>query len=456
MNHFVIARALVSGWWIVLATAVVGGGTALVVTSTTPPTFRATTSYYVSVAGQQNASAGDIAQGSTAAQQKITSYTVLASSPRVLERVIDALGLDTTPAALGHRVTSVVSSGTVIIEIAATDGDAARAARIAATTGRMLAEVVSEIEPTTASGEPSVRLERVSEASTPTSPIAPRTRADLALGLAVGLAVGAGLALLRAAADTRVRSADDLDGDVPVIGEIGLDPDAVRQPLISRDEGTTPRAEAFRSLRTNLQFLRTGGVPTIAVTSARPAEGKTTTTLNLAIALAQSGIRTVVVDADLRRPHVARSLDLEGAVGLTDLLVGRAELDDVLQEWGADVFSVLPAGTIPPNPSELIGSAAMEQVVADLATQFDVVLIDTPPVLAVTDAALVSTLVSTTVLVAAAGQTKRSDVRQAVAALARVGEHPDGVVLTKSRRPVADGSYTRPGAPRSATEGSAA
>ncbi|WP_413602944.1 polysaccharide biosynthesis tyrosine autokinase [Curtobacterium sp. Curtsp57] len=450
MNHFVVARALLSGWWIVLAVSIVGGGVALLVTSTTPPTFRASTSYYVSVAGQESASAGEIAQGSTAAQQKIKSYTVLASSPRVLEQVIAALRLDTTPAALGRRVTSVVSTGTVIIEISVTDGDARAAARIAAATGRVLAEVVSEIEPRTASGEPSVRLERVSEASVPTAPIAPRTSADLALGFAAGLASGTGLALLRAAADTRVRSAEDIDADVPLIGEIGMDPEASRQPLIARDDGTTTRAEAFRSLRTNLQFLRTGGVSTIAVTSPRPAEGKTTTTLNLAIALAQSDVRTVVVDADLRRPNVASALDLEGAVGLTDLLVGRAELDDVLQEWGFDAFSVLPAGTIPPNPSELIGSAAMEQVIADLTERFDVVLVDTPPVLAVTDAALVSTLVSTTLLVAAAGQTKRSDVRLAVTALTRVGERVDGVVLTKSRRPVADGYYARPGTTTSA------
>lgn len=457
MNHLVVTRALLAGWWIVLAAAVIGCGTALAVTSATPPTFRASTSYYVSVAGQEDATAGEIAQGSTAAQQKIKSYTVLASSPRVLEQVIADLGLDTSPAALGRRVTAVVSTGTVIIEISVTDGDARAAARIATATGRTLAEVVSEIEPKTGAGEPSVRLEQVSEASVPTAPIAPRTAADLVLGLAAGLGAGIVLALLRAAADTRIRSVDDIDGDVPVIGEIGMDPDADKQPLVVQGDGVTARAEAFRSLRTNLQFLRTGGVPTIAVTSARPAEGKTTTTLNLAIALAQSGIRTVVVDADLRRPNVAGTLGLEGAAGLTDLLVGRAELDDVLQRWGRDAFSVLPAGTIPPNPSELIGSAAMEQVVADLASRYDVVLVDTPPVLAVTDAALMSTLVSTTVLVAAAGQTKRSDLRQAIAALDRVGEHPDGIVLTKSRRPIAERYYAQPdGVPSVAADGRSA
>jgi len=228
-----------------------------------------------------------------------------------------------------------------------------------------------------------------------------------------------------------------------VVGDIAFDADAGRHPLIIRDEVNSARSEAFRSLRTNIQFLRTSGAPTIAVTSARPSEGKTTTTANLGIALSKSGMRTVIIDADLRRPNVAAVMSLEGAVGLTDLLVGRVELDDVLQDWGLDGLSVLPAGTIPPNPSELIGSEAMARVLAELAANYDVVLVDTPPVLAVTDSALVSTLVSTTLLVTAANQTKRSDVRLAIEALARVGQQVAGIVLTKTKHKASRSAYYR-------------
>jgi capsular exopolysaccharide synthesis family protein len=432
-----------SGWWIIAATTLLGTGAALLVTTMTPPTFQASTSYYVSVAGQDTGSAGEIAQGSTAAQQKIKSYTELAASPRVLQQVIDDLHLPGTPASLGKRVTSTVNTGTVIISISAKDGDAATAAKIAEHIGTTLATVVSEIEPATASGAPSVKLEEVTPATEPTAPVAPKKTADLLLGVLGGIAAGAALTLLRAAADTRVRTAEDLDVEVPVIGDIAFDTDASRRPLIVRDEANSIRSEAFRSLRTNIQFLRTGGAPTIAVTSARPSEGKTTTTANLGIALSKSGIRTVIIDADLRRPNLAKTMDIEGAVGLTDLLVGRAELDDVVQEWGVDGLSILPAGTIPPNPSELIGSEAMVRVVAELAATFDVVLVDTPPVLAVTDSALVSTLVSTTLLVTAANQTKRSDVRAAVEALARVGERADGIVLTKTKHKASRYAYYR-------------
>lgn len=443
MNYLVVIRALLAGWWIILGTTLLGGGTALIVTTMTPPTYQASTSYYVSVAGQDTASAGDIAQGSTAAQQKIKSYIELATSPRVLQHVIDDLEPGTTPAALANEVTAVVKSGTVVISISVRDAEAERAATIAERIGKSLASVVSEIEPASADGSPSVRLEEVTPATVPTAPVSPRKSADLALGLLGGLAAGAGLALLRASLDTRVRTSADLDVDVPVVGDIGFDAEADSKPLIVRDEVNSARSEAFRSLRTNIQFLRSGGAPTIAVTSARPSEGKTTTIANLGIAMSKSGVRTILVDADLRRPNVATTMGIEGAVGLTDILVGRAELDDVVQEWGVDGLSVLPAGTIPPNPSELVGSEAMRRVIAELSTQFDVVLVDTPPVLAVTDSALVSTIVSTTLLVTAANETKRSDVRLAAEALARVGGHPAGIVLTKTKHKASRSAYYR-------------
>lgn len=443
MNYLAVIRALLSGWWIIAGATLIGAGASLVVTTVTPPTYQSSTSYYVSVAGVTSATAGEIAQGSTAAQQKIKSYMQLAASPRVLQGVIDELDLDTTPAGLASQVTTSVDTGSVIIKIAVQDDSAKASATIAERIGKSLATVVQQIEPTGADRKPSVTLEEVTPASVPTSPIAPRKAADIALGLFGGLAVGAALALLRAAVDTRIRSGEDLDVDVPVVGDIAFDTDAARQPLIIRDEVNSARSEAFRSLRTNIQFLRTSGAPTIALTSARPSEGKTTTTANLGIALSKSGIRTVIIDADLRRPNVAALMNIEGAAGLTDLLVGRVELEDVLQDWGVDGLAVLPAGTIPPNPSELIGSEAMARVLAELASRFDVVLVDTPPVLAVTDSALVSTLVSTTLLVTAANQTKTSDVRLATEALSRVGQQVAGVVLTKTKHKASRSAYYR-------------
>lgn len=444
MTAMTITRALLRSWWVLATCAVLGALVAALSSAAMTPTYRASTSYYVSVAGQDASSAGEIASGSTAAQQKIKSYVQLASSPRVLTQVIDQLHLKTTPAELGKRVSASVGTGTVIISITVTNTDAADAARVTDAIGTTLASVVSQIEPEVSAKTPSVRLEEITPAAVPTSPVGPRTTANTALGIMAGLGIGAALALLRTALDTRIRTADDLDDlGLPLLGDIAFDSDAAAHPLIVRDHAGSARSEAFRALRTNVQFLRSDGPRTLVVTSARPSEGKTTTTANLAVAMSQSGLRVAVVDADLRRPNLANVMGVEGAAGLSDLLVGRAELEDVLQEWGEDGLHVLPAGTIPPNPSELLGSEAMERVLDVLTDRFDVVLLDTPPVLAVTDASILSALVPTTLLVSAAGQTKRTEVRLATEALDRVGRQASGVVLTKTKHARRQGGYYR-------------
>jgi capsular exopolysaccharide synthesis family protein len=184
-------------------------------------------------------------------------------------------------------------------------------------------------------------------------------------------------------------------------------------------------------LRTNLQFLNVEGGPrTFVITSPLEGEGKTTTTANLAIALAQSNARVLVVDADLRRPRLAEVLGLEGAVGLTDVLIGRAKLEDALQPWGSSNFLVLPAGTVPPNPSELLGSRAMADLIEALEPRFDVVLLDAPPLLPVTDGAILAHRSRGALLVVAAGRSRRGEVEAAVSTLSNVGARLAGVILT--------------------------
>ncbi|UBQ04257.1 CpsD/CapB family tyrosine-protein kinase [Curtobacterium sp. TXMA1] len=206
-------------------------------------------------------------------------------------------------------------------------------------------------------------------------------------------------------------------------------------PLILRDERASVRAEAFRSLRTNVQFLssRPQGARTVAITSSRPAEGKTTTIANLAVALAEGGQRTVVIDSDLRRPNLANVMGVEGSVGLSDLLIGRAELEDVLQPWGTSGLQLLPAGTIPPNPSELLGSPAFAALIESVSEEFDYVLVDTPPLGSVSDAALVSASVQNMLLVVASGRVRRADVSASIESLRTVGAAVQGAVVTMTR-----------------------
>ncbi|MFW8745217.1 CpsD/CapB family tyrosine-protein kinase, partial [Mesorhizobium japonicum] len=204
-----------------------------------------------------------------------------------------------------------------------------------------------------------------------------------------------------------------------------------RRPLIVHDDPNSARAEAFRSLRTNLQFLDVEGGPrSFVIASAIPEEGKTTTAANLAIAIAQSGARVAVVDADLRRPRLAGYLGLEGAVGLSDVLIGRVPLTDALQPWGNVPLMVLPAGTRPPNPSELLGSRAMELLLQVLEREFDTVLIDVPPLLPVTDGALLAKQTRGALLLVAAGRVRRDELAGAIRALENVDAHLSGLILT--------------------------
>ena len=185
-----------------------------------------------------------------------------------------------------------------------------------------------------------------------------------------------------------------------------------------------------------------------------PGEGKTTTAINLAVSFADAGSRVILVDADLRRPCVAEYLGLEGAAGLTTVLIGAAEVADVVQPWQGSSLDVLPSGEIPPNPSELLGSVEMSMLLAGLVESHDVVVLDSPPLLAVADATLLSRLASGTVLLAGADRVHKAQVRQSLESLAMVDARLLGVVLNKVSRRRDDGYYAyRPSSPASGRSG---
>jgi capsular exopolysaccharide synthesis family protein len=288
-----------------------------------------------------------------------------------------------------------------------------------------------------------VKVTVIAEPTVPDHAISPRPLRNLGLGLLLGLLGGAGLAILREMLDTRVKTETDCRKvtEATVIGGIAFDEDALTHPLITQS-AQSARSEAFRSLRTNLQFVDAASHPrSIVLTSSLPNEGKTTTTANLAITLAAGGAKVCVVEGDLRRPRLLAYMGLEGAVGLTSVLIGHAALDDVLQSFGEHKVTVLGAGPIPPNPSELLGSPAMREVLRDLERRFDYVIIDAPPVLPVTDAVVLSTVADGVVIVVGAGATKREQLSRSVAALGAVKANLLGLVLNKVARKGPD-AYT--------------
>lgn len=425
-------RILRKRWIAIVALTLVGFGAAAGIALATTPKYEASTLVYVQV--QSSGSIGELAQGSTFIQNQVKSFAEVVSTPRVLDSAITSLGLDESAGTLAKSVTATAPLDTVNIEITVTRSSPVEAAEIANAVTASFRQVVSEI--TTSPGISQVSQVSVSvlrDAATPTVPVAPDTRLYIAFGGLLGLAAGLAVAVLRDVLDTRIRGERDVMAitSAPIIGGITFDSNAVAKPLIVQDAPHSVRSEAFRTLRTNLQFLDVeAGGKSFVVTSSIPSEGKTTTAANLAIAVADSGAQVVLIDGDLRRPKISSYMGIEGAVGLTDVLISRVELADALQPWGRGNLAVLPAGAVPPNPSELLGSRAMANLIRTLEAEFDVVIIDMPPLLPVTDAALVSKLTRGTLVIVAAGRTHKGEFAAAVAALENVGANVAGVILT--------------------------
>ena len=403
----------------------VGAGATLLAT----PKYAAHVTFFVTTSSR-----GDVAdtyQGGLFSQQRVKSYVDLLKSERLAKSIIEDRGLNLSPEEVASRIDASVVPDTVLLNATVTDSSPARAQQIASAAAKHFVTLVGTLETPPTARAPAVKVEVIEGPRLESSPVSPLPLRNLALALLLGLVLGIGLTLLRESLDTTVKSADALSAaaKVPTMATIGFDRSARREPLIIHQNPQAPRAEAFRQLRTNLTFIDVDRpMKAIVVTSAVPGEGKSTTTANLAISMAQAGSSVLLIEGDLRRPKVAEYLGLEGAVGLTNVLVGQVDLDTVLQPWGADGLWVLPSGSIPPNPSELLGSQQMSDVLKELKSRFDIVLIDAPPLLPVTDAAVAAAAADGALLIARHGHTTRAQVESAVQTLLGVDAHLIGTV----------------------------
>ncbi|GAP53568.1 putative tyrosine-protein kinase YveL [Arthrobacter sp. Hiyo6] len=406
----------------------VGGAASVLV----KPTYTSDTQLFVAI--QSSGSVSELQQGNTFSQARVQSYVKTVTTPVVLQPAIDALGLNVTADELSKRVTATTDLNTVLIKISVTDGSPVQAAAIAQAVGNSLIKAVDTLEKPKNGGSSPVSLSVVAPAEAPATPSAPNTKLNLLMGLIIGLGTGIGAAVLRSTLDNRIRGEAGLRHvtDAPLLGAIAFDQDAVKKPLLTQAVAQSQRAETFRQLRTNLQFANfSGKARAILVTSSLPGEGKSTTATNLAISLAQAGQSVCLIDADLRRPMVGDYLGLEKNSGLTTALVGAADVNELLQPWGDDNLYILTSGQVPPNPSELLGSGQMKDLITRLEEVFDSVIIDAPPLLPVTDAAVLSQHVGGVVVVVGAQKLRQQDLKKSLDALALVEANVLGIVLNR-------------------------
>lgn len=429
-NFFQLLR---DRWKLIFLVTLLAAGGSAALTARMTPRYASSVTFYVSA--QSNITDPSLAyQGALLSQQAVQSYADLLTGTRLAGSVVNQLGLPMTPVQLAAEISARPIPQTVLLTATVTDTSPQRAQLIASAVGTQFVQLISVLERPPGHKHATVQITVVARATAPGAPVSPKPVRNVGVALALGLLIGIALAAARRSLDTTIKSTDQLaalTGRRPVVGAVPFDSAARKHPLVGDDDPFGRRVEAYRKIRTNLQFIDVD-VPHKALlfTSALPDEGKSSTVCNLAIMLAQFGKRVIVVEADLRRPRATGYLGLPSSVGLTDVLVGRVTVGEAIQTWGENLFDVLASGPTPPSPSDLLGSLRMNQLLKHLRGLYDVILIDAPPVLPFADALATAPACDGVILVVRHGKTRMAHVRQATEAMSTVGIPILGSVLS--------------------------
>jgi len=379
-------------------------------------------------------------QGAQLSGQLLSSYADLVTSRTAAEQVRQQLGWSDSDSSIIHRLSATTEPNTLVMTITAKDKNPTKAMQLAEASANVLNSTVASLESnrTVASA---VQARIIDNAVLPTSPISPRPTRDLILGLILGLLGGIALAALLDGLDRSIKLPSEADRIIGAPGLGGIPRfRSGRAPVLAGEKGGAA-AEAYRSIRTAVRFLDVDNPPrALVVTSPKDGDGKTTTAINLALALAQSGERVVLVDADLRGPSVAKKLRRKAELGLTDVLTGQATTATALCTYRPSL-DVLFSGPTPPNPSELLGSQRMAAVIDELVSEYDYVIFDAPPVLPVTDAVVLTTQVDGAVMVLRHGRTNRAAAAEAARRLTAVDANVVGYVFNALARPEPEAYY---------------
>lgn len=446
IDYWVALRRHWRAFAAILAAGLVLAG---LVTLLMPKVYTSAASGLVSVGSTDGLAQASI--GDTLAKSRAKSYLDVAKSKAVAERVVADLQLPTTAAGVIGQVTITQPTDTVLINVSANGSTPEAASQLADAWVRALAAQVAAIENPDGTKANALRVVPVEAAAVPSSPSSPRPAVNLALGALLGALLGLGYVVVASRLDHRLRTPEDITrafdvtiaGVVPMSEELARTPDGLLPLAVSPDHVSSNAAESLRKLRTNLRFMHIDKPPrVIVVTSPLPGDGKSTVAGNLAAALAVGGTPTILVDADLRRPTLATSFALDSSFGgLSNLLVGDADVLDVAQKsLVSPNLLLLSAGSIPPNPSEMLGSAAMKKLLSALADNY-VIILDSPPLLPVTDAAVLTANADGALIVVSEGKTTDTELGGALAQLEAVSGTVLGVIINKVSKAAGSSSY---------------
>jgi succinoglycan biosynthesis transport protein ExoP len=418
------------GWPTVLLLTALFLGLAAGYLALAPKRYQATAVLFVSLPKPESVT--DRQLGLQFSSQAAITYAELVNSAIVLAPVAKSTGLDLDD--LRVMVSAVRRPDTALVDIVATGRRPSQVAAVANATAVSAASVIPDLE-SKSSGTSEVRLQRVERAVVPTTALSPDVKRTVTLGGIIGLSVGLAVTIARQALDTRLRRAEDLRRltEVPVLAVLPRLKRSERRGVVVRDDPTGVAGEAYRSLRTNLSYLEFEERRSLMFTSVADGRDGALVPVNLAWSIAQAGRRVLLVDLDLRQSSVGATLNLRPDLGLADALASEVDIMDTIRNTDHDKLQVVLSGTSQPSPSDLLSSPTMTTVLHRLEQEYEYVILHAPPVLAYTDAAVVSHVAGWTLVTVAAGQARAQDLSTALEALANVRVTPLGLVLSGAR-----------------------
>ncbi|GER22671.1 chromosome partitioning protein [Zafaria cholistanensis] len=419
-------KAVLNGWWKVLICAVLGAALAMGATAAATPQYESKVGFFVVAPSSQNQSA---LEADALVRGRIDAYTALMTSRQFMTQLVSASDEPLQEEQLVQAISASGNADQHSLTVTVRASDPHQALALARSVATSFGKLVNDLEAD--SDKPQTVLNVVSEPQLGQDPVSPRPLLNLLLGILAGLVVGAAIVILKRQADETVRSAQQLELEpaLPLLATIPLD-GAVRRPQSGSDPGTSlVLTESARRLRTSLHFgPGYSNHSVLAVTSPRRGDGKTTTALYLALALAEAGERVLLVEADLRNPTLAHRLGIPAEPGLAETLSQAAPVDAVHRNFRPRL-DVLPAGTQIGNSAPLLGSPAMARLLEQARADYDVVVLDTTSLLPFADAAVAAALSDRAIMVTRYGRTPLGDIAIGLNALKAVQATVVGTTL---------------------------
>ena len=437
MSPTTLVRALKKWWWVLVALTVggaaLGGAASLLMT----PEYSATSQIFVSFDAPAGSGSAELVQANNFAIQKVYSYVEVANSPRVLDAVIDELKLDEDAESLALKVSVTVPTNSAVMHITALAPSPEDAAVLSTTVVDAFTATVLELETPSSGGTPPLRIESLAVAVPAETPTTPNVIVNIAIGTLAGFAIGLIWIAIAAMSDRRIYNAADVTADLENLRMLGTVPlsNGAESLLTVIEKPLSEVSESYRTVAATLGHTPGAKLRVVAVAAATPRDSSSALTSNLALTFREFGVNVAVIDANLRSGTISTVLGLTGP-GLAECLTGAVNAAEIIQSVNG--VAILPAGATTDSPAELIAGTRFDEVVKVLSGLYDMVLIDSAPVLPLSDTLFAAASATATVLAVSSGGVTAAQLRAAQASLAGVDANVVGVVLLDAPRSGAD------------------